>query len=463
MKITREDLQSIKEEPIELFYQGIKSEATRNKYTRTLRRILCETLEDILEGSFEERARQLVKMAKSNPEWMVTVLLTISKKLKERTKLDPSDKNYLNPNSVPNKFKPIRKLLEMNAVAVAWNRVYATFPEQNNNYEGSGYTRQEIQKMLNFTKGAMDKAIILVASSSGIREGGLLLKWEDVTPVYKVSDKIVLDITESESKDSVIVCAIITVYRNTNETYPAFITPEAYKALMDYKTVWTKEVGREPKPNEPLFKQAGLSVRALSAAGIKQRAYRVVESAGIRSPLVGGKRRYDIPIMNGFRRFFNKTNKETISKDSPLSALIKKEYMMDHVGLVKLDRNYFKTHVVELVEEYLNAVPHLTISDEERVKAEKLKLEKEKTALEAKNEEIERLKEKFEEDHKKVMQLDEVNELFQYFINIFRGKTSKADDEKFKEKYEEYEKSYIEKAILDPSLRKLIPYQSELV
>lgn len=368
MKITREELQSIKEEPIELFYQGLKSEATRSKYTRTLRRMLCETLEDILEGNFEDRAQQLVSMAKANPEWAMTVLLTMSKKLKERTRLDPSDKNYLNPNSIPNKFKPIRKLFEMNAVPVTWYRVYATFPEQNNNYEGRGYTREEIQRMLNFTRGAIDKAIILVAASSGIREGGLVLNWDDVAPVYKVDDKLFLEIIESQSKNAEIVCAILTVYRKTNQAYPAFITPEAYKALMDYKTMWTKEIGREPKPNDPIFIQAGKPIRALSPEGTKQRVYRTVENAGLRPPMVAGKRRHDVPIMNGFRRFFNKINKESISKDSPLSALIKKEYMMDHVGLVSLDRNYFKTHVMELVEEYLNAVPNLTISNEERAK-----------------------------------------------------------------------------------------------
>jgi len=332
-------------------------------------------------------------------------MLTISKKLKERTTLDPSDKNYLNPSSVPNHFKPIRKLLDMNSVPIAWRRTYSTFPEENNNSTGRGYERHEIQKMLNFTKGSLDKEIILVASSSGIREGGLVLKWEDVTPAYKVEDKIVLDVTESESKNAEIVCAIVVVYRSTREEYPAFITPEAYKALMDYKSVWIKEIGREPKPQDPLFKQAGPSLKLLTAAGIKQRVFRVIVDAGLRSPLVGGKRRHKVPIMNGFRRFFNKSNKESISKDSPLAALIKKEYMMDHVGLVKLDRNYFKTHVIELVEEYLNAVPSLTISNEERVKAENVRMKKEMTERETKDAEIEQMKEEFREDHIMIMEL----------------------------------------------------------
>ena len=60
--------------------------------------------------------------------------------------------------------------------------------------------------------------------------------------------------------------------------------------------------------------------------------------------------------MNGFRRFWNKTCKESLSRDSPLGSLIKKEFMMGHTGLIKLDRNYFKTHTLELAEEYLNAV-----------------------------------------------------------------------------------------------------------
>lgn len=88
--------------------------------------------------------------------------------------------------------------------------------------------------------------------------------------------------------------------------------------------------------------------------------------------------------MNGFRRYFNKTNKESISKDSLLSQLIKKEVMMGHTGLISLDKNYFKLHMSELIEEYLNAVPSLTISDEIRQKAKIQKLESEKSELQSK-------------------------------------------------------------------------------
>lgn len=117
---------------MELFYQGIRAEATREKYTRTLRRIVCEILEDVLEGTFGDRVNQLVRKAKLDPEWCLSILLTISKKQKERTTLDQKPPDYLNPISFDNTFKPLKKLFDMNDVPIIWKRVKATFPEQNN-------------------------------------------------------------------------------------------------------------------------------------------------------------------------------------------------------------------------------------------------------------------------------------------------------------------------------------------
>jgi integrase len=384
MKIRKEDLERISDNPIELFYQGIKSPQTKSKYTRTLRRILCDILEDLLHGSFEQRAAELVYKARKDPNWIMTVLLTLSKKLQDRTQLDSSDPNYLNPESFDNFFKPLKKILEMNDVPIVWKRVYATFPERNNRSDSRGYTRAEIQKMLNFVNGPIDKAIILIAASSGIRAGGFNLKWEDVAPVYHINDTLLLEITESESQTAEIACGVLTVYKGTSEEYPAFITPEAYRAILDHRMSWIKDVGREPKPKDPLFKKSGPFIVPLGPDAIKARVEEVLKKAGIRTPLAKGRRRHNIPIMNGFRRFFNKTNKESLSKDSPLAALIKKEYMMAHTGLVKLDKNYFQTHLNELIEEYLEAVPNLTISDEERLRLDNQKKQEKINELEQK-------------------------------------------------------------------------------
>ena len=393
MKILREELQQQREElPIELFYAGCKSPETKKKYTRTLQKILCDVLEDVLEGSFEQRANQLVSYSQENPKWVQGILLQLSEKLRERTELSPDHADYLNPTSVNNYFKPLRKLLDMNDIPVSWKRIYSTFPELNNMSDSRGYTLQEIQKMLQHANGAIDRAIILMASSSGIRVGGFELKWKDVVPVYKIDDNITFEITESQEKQAEIICAMIAIYNDSNQKYPALITPEAYGALLNYKMEWIKEVGRDPKPHEPIFKREGIMPIPAKPTAIKQRMERILGRSGIRTPLVKGKRRHEVPVMNGFRRFWNKTCNETASKDSTLASLIKKEYLMGHSGLVKTNKNYFKTQVSELIEEYLDVVPNLTISNERRLQFENKKKTEKIEKLEQQQREIDSLK-----------------------------------------------------------------------
>ncbi len=70
MKITREEFENVAKvtnaNPLDLLRQGIRAEATRYVYTRTLRRILCDVLEDVPEGAFEQRAAQFVWLGASS-------------------------------------------------------------------------------------------------------------------------------------------------------------------------------------------------------------------------------------------------------------------------------------------------------------------------------------------------------------------------------------------------------------
>ncbi len=110
--------------------------------------------------------------------------------------------------------------------------------------------------------------------------------------------------------------------------------------------------------------------------------------------------------MNGFRRFFNKSLKESESKDSTLAELIKKERMMGHeTGLIPLDANYFKTHVSELIEEYLQAVPNLTISEELRKQVKIEQQEKEITELKRSELAIQKLQTQQVEDRKNMLEM----------------------------------------------------------
>ena len=373
-KITKEDFEDMRNVPIENYYAGIKAEATKERYTRILRSYLMDTLSDIVEGeTFEEKANNLVLKSKHTPDFAMNLMLNISKKLRKRTELDTTNKYYLNPNCVKNDFKPFKKLFDMNDIALVWKKIYSTFPEHDETKvtKYRGYTRKEIQTMLKFTIDSMDKAIILTACSSGIRPQGFDFTWDDIQPIYKIGDKIILELTESEESQAVLVCGVITIYKKTFAEIPAFITPEAYLALMDWKKQYSMDIGREPKLTDPVFKKKGFIIKQAPISTINSRIFKILRRSGLVTPhLKKGERRRTVPQMYGFRYFFNKNMKEAVSNDSSLASLIKKEYMMDHTGLTKLDRNYFKTNVTELIEEYLHAVPSLTIDESLRLRKE---------------------------------------------------------------------------------------------
>ena len=58
---------------------------------------------------------------------MRDLLLNLSRKIHERTELPKDHNDYLNPDSIGNYFKPVKKLLDMNDVSIPWKRVHATY------------------------------------------------------------------------------------------------------------------------------------------------------------------------------------------------------------------------------------------------------------------------------------------------------------------------------------------------
>lgn len=431
IKLDKNDIVKTTKDALTLFRTGIKSKATRETYEKRLKEFLCVTLENYLKGDpklidqqkqfrlaegnkkkiasildadFEIRANEFVKKAKDYPDEITGVLLAYCTKLKERCEKPKTDPDYLNPNTVPNFFKPIKKLFKMNGVHFEWQQIDSSYPEQENNTETRGYTREEISQILNFTN-PMETAVTHVASSSGIRRGGFDFTWDCIIPIYKKDNDLIMG-NYNDTNDSDLICGMISVYKGSNEQYFALFTPEAWKSIKNYQTYWRSETLHEPKSKDPFLKRVGPSIIPLSPDALANRLNKVSKKSKIREPLTDGKRIHEVPIMNGFRRFFNKINKETFSRDSPLASLIKKEMMLSHTGLLKLDKNYFQTHWKELVEEYLQAVPALTISSEERVKAELGKVRKRNISL---------------EDHEKTLselqkQMKKQQQQFDYFM-----------------------------------------------
>lgn len=394
------EITSTKHSPIELFYQSIKSDYTRTDYVNKMKKVLCEFLHIVLKGDpelvrkqkenperrrgrkryfydadFEARANELVRRAKADPEWAETILLKVSEKLAQRCKLPKDDLDYLDPVSIKNHFNPIWKLFEMNGIRISWARIRNTFPQENESKEDTfEYTHDNIQDMLEHCK-IEDKVLVLLYASSGIRAGASEFKWKHIMPVYRYEGKYLIDeheITESVTKNGEIVCGMLRVYPNSKWQYFAFITPECWKAIQAYRQAWMRDIGKEPQPDDPFFKKAGYLVIPAGKLAVRKRLERILKDSGLRTPLPRGARRHRIPAFNGFRRFFNKQNKKSLSNNSALASLILKENMLGHKGLIKLDENYFKQHISELIDEYLTSVAYLTISDEERTRARRV-------------------------------------------------------------------------------------------
>ncbi len=85
VKLAKDEIERARDaSPMDLFAQGIRSKETLDKYTRTLRKITCEFLEDILEVTFEELVVQLVRHGRGESECTRDLLLNLSKNLRDR-------------------------------------------------------------------------------------------------------------------------------------------------------------------------------------------------------------------------------------------------------------------------------------------------------------------------------------------------------------------------------------------
>lgn len=366
-KLTEKDLQPSNEQALDSFYSGIKSLETKRSMDKNLKTFLVDICEDILHGDYKQRAGEFVLVAKKDQEKAIQIIFAYVNHLKKRTLIGKAEPNYLNPSTVPNKIKPIKKLLDMNGVGLAWKRIYSTYPEHNNIYKGRAYTKKEIKRMLEFSDGISTDFIILAASSGGFRLGAWdSLRWGDLFTVIKSSERY--KVIETPDDNSDVVCAGLTIYSGTSEEYKTLISIEAWRKLQEYKKEWIVKVKRRPEKNDPLIIERFSKPKALTSLAVKNRIQKILIRSGIRIPLTEGNRRYDVPLTHGFRRYWDKVMMETSSNSDKLASLVKKERLLGHGGIVKTDKNYYWTEIVDLVPEYLKAMPELMINDDSQLK-----------------------------------------------------------------------------------------------
>jgi hypothetical protein len=270
---------------------------------------------------------------------------------------------------------PIKLLCEMNDIIINWRKISKLLPRGNSNAADEAYSREQIKRMLDFAD-LRTKIPILFMASGGMRLGGFQgLTDGCIKPIY--DDQI-----------GKLLAAHVVVYKDTDDIYDTFISPEAYHTYEEYRNLRIK-LGEKITKNSPVLlrrfdvtpdgRNAVIdNTKPVSLSTIAGIIKTVAYKAGIREVSENYNDRYNIKIAHGFRKFFSSTLSSIKTPDGRNAIdFIKKEWLLGHslTGIHALEENYNRNDRVKmLLDEYLKAVKDLTISDEERLFVENQKL-----------------------------------------------------------------------------------------
>ncbi len=253
-------------------------------------------------------------------------------------KLSASSKNLI--------FYSIKHALEMNDVILNWKKIKRFIKgKTGNEIVGSdrGYTHEEIQKILQFADQRV-KTAILILSSTGVRIGAL----------------VTLKLSDLEKIDDLYK---IKVYSGDREQYTTFATPECAKEIDAYLESRTRKGEKLTKESYLMVKEfrVGRRTEPFLGQSLRSLLQNYIQSSGIREidhdrPY----RRKETPILHAFRKF---TTKQLV--DSNVKAEIREMLLGHKIGLTGV---YYRPTEKEMLNEYLKAVPALTINNEERLK-----------------------------------------------------------------------------------------------
>ena len=265
---------------------------------------------------------------------------------------------------------------------VNWANIVRMMPRAKKVGSDRAPTVYEVRKIVEGADLRLNCVIVLLCSS-GIRVGALDNHlWGDVEPFLE---------------DNEVVAGRVTVYRGDAEEYQAFITPECYGAVQEYKRK-RESAGEVVSSSSPLIRDSWdvhryrphrredpRTARPLSSLSIRNRIQELLWWVELRSK--DGK--HEFKQVHGFRKFF-KTQAERVMRT------IDVEKLLGHA------ENYYKPGMDYLLQEYRKAVPYLTISESVALK--------------------DHLKRRTEDQDKKVGELERMNLTLQERLVEMEGK-----------------------------------------
>jgi len=189
-------------------------------------------------------------------------------------------------------------------------------------------------------------------------------------------------------------CKCLRFYTGYSEEYYGFLTPEATRVLDEYLKERV-EHGEKLEPGSPAisnyqnYNKPDRKVIPVTNNDVSHAIDTIFLHLDARKKDIG--ERHSIPLLHGFRKYFNKTLK--MREGCNLSIC---EKLMGHSVTISLDNSYLPMDREELFTEFEKAIPELTIGEEERQLLRIIELEKQRENEEDKIHENRLLKEEME-------------------------------------------------------------------
>ena len=278
-------------------------------------------------------------------------------------------------NSISTRLNAIYHFYDMNDVSLNKKKIKMFKGENQRKVVDRAYMHEDIKKILDVSD-LRAKTIVLVMASSGLRIGALpdlrLRNLEKIDSLYK-----------------------ITVYEGSNSQYFTFCSPECssyINAYLDFRTMHGENLNKDSFLIREQFdisdlEQIKYESKGMSINGIISLLTVILLKSGVRT--IKHKGRQEVARAHGFRKTF--TTQLINSKVNPEI----REMLLGHkIGLASC---YYRPTEQEMLNEYLKAVPLLTISNEERLK---FKLEQ---TITIERTQLEQLRADFDKFKKQVM------------------------------------------------------------
>ena len=349
MQIENQEERDEESDPYSLFLYAIRSEITRDYYLRRLR-IFFNHLNLLPDRPMKERCNEFASKGLRDPSWAFHCIVRFMQFQRERV-----EREEITSSTLRNFVKAIKLFCEMCDIPIAWKKISRGLPKIRRFADDRAPTIEEIQSICDYPDRRI-KGIVSAMASSGIRLGAWdYLRWGHIKPV---------------KKEGTIIAARIIVYHGDDEEYISFMTAEAYHHLERW-IEYRQDCGEKINDDAWVMRQLWNTrlghyhhgtIKApekLKSSGVKRLIEDALWTQGIRKKSDLKRNRYEFQTDHGLRKWF-KTRCEIAGMKS-----INIEKLMGHS--IGISDSYYRATEGEVLDDYLNAIPFLTIGTENRL------------------------------------------------------------------------------------------------